>query len=62
MESEKKELQRDWQELGAQQFEVKILEILEYDEDESKTDYSEELELLKMIWVEKLIKEDIELY
>lgn len=57
-----KELQKDWQEIGAKQFEIKILEQLEYGQDESKTDYADELELLKMIWVEKLAKEDIDTY
>jgi len=51
-----KELQKDWQELGENAFEIKILEQIEYEEDESKTDYSEDLELLKMIWLEKLSK------
>lgn len=36
-----------------------ILENLEYDKDESKTDYTEELALLQMIWEEKLAKENI---
>lgn len=57
-----KELQKDWQKLGPDNFEVKVLERLEYDEDESKRDYRDELELLKLIWVEKLTKENIELY
>jgi hypothetical protein len=51
-----KELQKDWQEFGENAFEIKILEQIEYEEDESKTDYSEDLELLKMIWLEKLSK------
>ncbi|MDD4563221.1 MAG: GIY-YIG nuclease family protein, partial [Syntrophomonadaceae bacterium] len=51
-----KELQKDWQELGENAFEIKILEQIEYEEDESKTDYLEDLELLKMIWLEKLSK------
>ncbi len=49
-----KELQKDWQEFGANVFEIKILEQIEYEEDETKTDYSEDLEILKMIWLEKL--------
>ncbi|PKM94265.1 MAG: hypothetical protein CVU84_12470 [Firmicutes bacterium HGW-Firmicutes-1] len=57
-----KELQKDWQQIGQDGFEIKILEQLEYDEDDSKTDYSDELELLKMIWIERLIKENIEMY
>jgi len=38
------------------------LEKLEYDKDETKTDYSEELALLKMIWEEKLLQRGVELY
>lgn len=47
-------LQEEWKQQGSQDFELKILEILEYDKDESKTDYSEELEIMKTIWEEKL--------
>lgn len=51
-------LQKDWKELGSQNFEIKVLEYLEYDKDESKTDYSEELEIMKTIWEEKLSKQN----
>ncbi|MGB4043815.1 MAG: GIY-YIG nuclease family protein [Thermacetogeniaceae bacterium] len=57
-----KELQKDWLEIGSVGFEIKILEKIEYDEDESKTDYTEELELLKMIWVDRLTEKGISLY
>ena len=57
-----KELQKDWQVLGVDQFEIIILEQIEYDQDESKIDYRDDLKLLKMIWIEKLTKEDVELY
>jgi hypothetical protein len=57
-----KELQKAWNEDGAATFTVEILEKLKYDKDESKTDYSEELEVLKMIWEEKLVKENTEIY
>jgi hypothetical protein len=30
-----------------------VLEKLKYDKDETKTDYSEELAILKMLWEEK---------
>ena len=52
------ELQKDWKEIGSQNFEIKILEYLEYDKDESKLDYSEELEIMKTIWEEKLSKQN----
>jgi len=49
-----RELQADWKTRGAEGFDTEVLEILKYDRDESKTDYSEELELLRMDWEEKL--------
>jgi hypothetical protein len=55
-----KELQKDWQALGSEQFEIIILEQIEYDE--CKVDYKDDLKLLKMIWIEKLTKEHVELY
>lgn len=56
------ELQKEWREFGEEQFTVEILEELEYDKDETKTDYSEELAMMKYIWEEKIAKEGIELY
>jgi hypothetical protein len=47
-------LQDEWNEQGEGSFEFAVLERLEYDRDESKTDYSEELEMLHLIWTEKL--------
>lgn len=57
-----KELQKEWTDFGEGNFTIEILENLKYDKDESKTDYSEELALLKMIWEEKLINENMEFY
>src|SRR5690554_6443997 len=57
-----KELQKQWVELGEENFTFEILEKLKYDEDESKTDYSEELKLLEIIWEEKLFKENLQIY
>lgn len=57
-----KELQKEWNEQGEGNFVIDILEKLKYDKDESKTDYSEELELLHMVWEEKLSKENMEFY
>ena len=56
------ELQKDWNEFGAENFTIEILENLEYDKDEAKSDYSEELALLQMLWEEKLAKENMEFY
>ena len=52
-----RELQKEWEEYGGESFSFEILESLPYEEDESKTDYSEELALLQMIWEERLTKE-----
>ncbi|MEG6616101.1 GIY-YIG nuclease family protein [Peptococcaceae bacterium 1198_IL3148] len=58
-----KGLQKEWTEYSAENFTIEILENLEYDKkDETKTDYSEELALLQMIWEERLVKENMEFY
>ncbi len=57
-----RELQKEWKDFGAGNFTVQVLENLEYDKDESKTDYNEELALLRMIWEESLAKENAEFY
>lgn len=57
-----KELQMEWNEFGRDSFTVEILEELEYDKDEAKTDYTEELSVLMMIWEDKLAKEGLVLY
>lgn len=56
------ELVKDWKEKGQGAFSMEILEHLAYDKDESKTDYSEELAILEMIWQEKLTKEGYTFY
>lgn len=48
------ELQSDWKTAGVEQFDIDVLEVLNYDKDESKTDYSEELAILRLMWEEKL--------
>jgi hypothetical protein len=58
-----KELQKEWNQFGQQAFVFEVLEQLEYDEKIEKDDYSEELEIMKMIWLEKLgKKKSIRLY
>lgn len=56
------ELQREWREHGPDRFEFEVLELLKYDKDETKTDYSEELAILKMVWEEKLRERGMEFY
>lgn len=57
-----RELQKEWSEMGEGSFTIEVLEQLKYDKDESKTDYSEELAILKMVWEEKLADGAIEFY
>ncbi len=49
-----KELQEEWNSHGENGSVIEVLERLEYDKDETKTDYSEELSIMKMVWEEKL--------
>jgi len=55
-----KKLQKVWNEYGEASFAIEILEYLKYDKDETKADYSEELEILKFIWEEKLANKGME--
>jgi hypothetical protein len=48
------ELQQLWKESGEANFTIEVLDTLKYDPDETKTDYSDDLEMLKTIWKEKL--------
>jgi hypothetical protein len=57
-----KELQQAWNEYGPAHFTMEVLETLSYDEDASKTDYSEELNILRMIWEERLAGEGMTFY
>lgn len=57
-----KELQRDWNKYGESSFTIEVLEELEYDEDDLKTDYKEDLVILKEIWMEKLNQKGLEMY
>lgn len=56
------EFQKIWNAIGSENYTIEILENLQYDNDESKTNYSEELILLEMIWDEKLKMENLEIY
>ncbi len=57
-----KELQQEWTRLGEAQFDIETLELIKYDKDESKTDYSEELAILKFVWEEKLANDNFTFY
>ncbi|HHU33300.1 MAG TPA: GIY-YIG nuclease family protein, partial [Clostridia bacterium] len=54
--------QKAWQEMGEKSFTIEVLEELEYEKDESKTDYSDDLALLEMVWQEKLAEQGLEPY
>lgn len=49
-----KELQQAWNERQGEGFVLEVLDTLEYDKDETKTDYKEELQELRDMWAEKL--------
>ena len=53
-----RELQKEWCDQGEENFTMEILEILEYDKDESKTVYQDELDLLEKAWREKMSRFD----
>jgi hypothetical protein len=57
-----RELQKEWNELGQDNFTVMVLETLEYDKDEAKTDYTDDLKLMQMIWEEKFTAEGLTPY
>lgn len=56
------ELQKEWNEYGEESFSIEILETLQYDKDETRTDYTDDLALLHMIWEEKLAEKNTVFY
>ena len=50
-------LQKDWQNLGEEAFEIAVLDALPYDQTGLQTDYREDLQALLGIWQEKLSAE-----
>lgn len=53
----KRGLQQAWNENGAEDFVIEILETMEYHSDDPQYDYSEDLALAKMIWEERFRQE-----
>lgn len=47
-------LQEDWNLHGEEGFSIRVLEVLEYDKEGVKTDYTEDLKILLQLWFEKL--------
>jgi hypothetical protein len=46
-------LQNDWKTYGEENFDVKVLELLQYDKDETKTDYTNDLRILREFYAEE---------
>lgn len=46
-------LQQDWAQYGRANFYISVVDTLDYDKDESKTDYSEDLAVLRDEWKQK---------
>jgi hypothetical protein len=57
-----KGLQKAWNLYGKDQFAVDVLEELEYDPEKPQADYTEDLEILKSIWADKLAAENLGMY
>lgn len=51
--SRNKNIQAEWNQYGESQFEKLIVDTLDYDKDETKTDYSEELSMLLDDWLKE---------
>ncbi|CZR96208.1 MULTISPECIES: GIY-YIG nuclease family protein [unclassified Clostridioides] len=52
-----KDLNNDWKKHGEKAFTFEILELIKHDDNKTEKDYLEELDILEMVWLEKL-KED----
>lgn len=48
-----KKLEKTWKEIGESGFIIEIVEGLDYDRDESKTDYTEDLKIMLQWWIDK---------
>lgn len=57
-----KGLQQAWKTYGEDKFTVEVLDTLDYNTDETKQDYTEELEELKLILQDKLTNEGFAIY
>lgn len=55
-----KKLQKDWNENKEENFEIKTVEILPYDKDESKVDYGEELKILREMCKDRFTENNVE--
>ncbi len=55
-----KKLQKDWNENKEENFEIKVVEVLPYDKDVCKVDYSEELKILLEVCKDRFTEENVE--
>ncbi|NMB20079.1 MAG: GIY-YIG nuclease family protein [Firmicutes bacterium] len=56
------ELQSDWKKWGQKSFSITVIDELPYNEDDTSTDYKDEVVELKEIWEEKLKNDGFEFY
>lgn len=56
------ELQKDYNEKGANNFSAEVLDTLEYDNNKEIIDYSKDLEILKQIWENKMSQKGVLIY
>lgn len=52
-----RDLNNDWKKYGEKAFTFEILELIKHDDNKTEKDYLEELDILEIVWLEKL-KED----
>ncbi|MCC0644727.1 MULTISPECIES: GIY-YIG nuclease family protein [unclassified Clostridioides] len=52
-----RDLNNAWKKYGEKAFTFEILELIKHDDNKTEKDYLEELDILEMVWLEKL-KED----
>lgn len=56
------ELQKRWNEIGPSFFKLEILDYLNYNKDEMKADYKDDLQALRAMWMEKIARSGMEFY
>ena len=53
-------MKKDWSENKEENFEIATVEVLPYDKDESKVDYSEDLIILREMCKDRFTEENVE--
>ncbi|MDF2542951.1 MAG: hypothetical protein K0S47_2669 [Herbinix sp.] len=57
-----RELIKEWKEFGESEFTIEVLEKLKHKEEDAMIDYSEDLEIMQMLWIDKYKNENWEFY